>query len=387
MTVFPIDEFIAVAKAQDKSDKFVESCIKYIKNLERNGYPVLFSLVHLAISIGVESNYIRALAVESKLEHPMDIFNEKKIKTYRDRRYKYFKLKKRSGGFRIISAPHKDLKYIQKWINFNILSKHKLSSSSKGFVPGISIRDNAKVHEGASTILKVDLLKFFDTISEKRVFGVFVSIGYLKNLSVTIARLCCCTHQKDYWDNYSERDKEILLDLYTERPAVLPQGAPSSPMLANIIAKKMDERFEKLSDILGFSYSRYADDLTFSIKEGKKLPSLTLIKKIIKEEGFFINPDKIRYIAKGKRQLVTGLSVANGVHVTKKYRKDIMRHIHFCRKYGVENHLNRQKSFFSNYNAMSFHDWLYGSICFINSVDPEYSKRLLVQFNKIDWFV
>lgn len=385
MTVFPIEQFIEKAKEENRSEKFLQDCVDYIYNLEENGYPVIFSYVHLAISMGVESNYINALTRDGNQLQSSDLVSVERCNSYRDTRYKYFKLRKKSKGFRIISAPHKDVKYIQKWIYSNILSKHKLSASCKGFVRGLSIRDNAKVHEGASLILKVDLLKFFDTISEKRVFGAFASMGYLKNLSVTMARLCCCTHRRDYWDSYSELDKDILIDLFTERPAVLPQGAPSSPMLANIIAKKMDERFEKLSNLLGFSYSRYADDLTFSIKEGKKLPSLALIKKIIKEEGFFINPDKIRYIANGKRQLVTGLSVANGVHVTKKYRKDIMRHIHFCRKYGVESHLNRQKSFFSNYNAMSFHDWLYGSICFINSVDLEYSKKLLVQFNKIDW--
>lgn len=387
MKVFPIEQFIANAIEANRSDEFLKEAVNYIVNLEEEGYPVLFSLVHLAISMGVESDYIRALTRVENQVGSSGLVYDTNCNSYRETRYKYFKLRKRSKGFRIISAPHKDLKYIQKWIYFNVLSKHKLSSSCKGFVPGLSIKDNAKVHEGASTILKVDLLKFFDTISEKRVYGVFASMGYLKNLCVTMARLCCCTHREDYWDNYSEVDKEILFDLFKERPAVLPQGAPSSPMLANIIAKRMDERFEKLSVAMGFCYSRYADDLTFSIKDGAKLPSLVLIKKIIKEEGFFINSDKVRYISKGKRQLVTGLSVSNGVHVTKKYRKDIARHIYFCRKYGVESHLKKQETFFANYNSMSFHDWLYGSICFINSVDSEYSKKLLSQFNKIDWVV
>lgn len=387
MEEFPIEQFIKEAKKAEKSDKYLDACLNYIIELEASGYPVIFSVVHLAISMGVESNYINALTRDHIQSDHLDGNSVNSSKSYRETRYKYFKLRKKTKGYRIISAPHKDVKYIQKWIYFNILSKHRLSSSCKGFVQGLSIKDNAKVHEGASSILKVDLLKFFDTISEKRVYGVFAGMGYLKNLSVTMARLCCCNHREDYWDSYSEIEKEILKDLYSERPAVLPQGAPSSPMIANIVAKKMDERFEKLSNTLGFCYSRYADDLTFSKKEGAKLPSLRLINKIIKEEGFFINPNKVKYISKGQRQLVTGLSISNGVHVTKKYRKDIMRHIYFCRKYGVEAHLKRQETFFTNYNAMSFHDWLYGSICFINSVEPEYSKRILVQFNKIDWVV
>lgn len=387
MTVFPNEQFVLEAEKENRSKEYIDECLIYIQKLEGGGYPILFSIVHLAISMGIQSNYIRALSGEAKSDGAnVPNFKEKRS-IFRNQRYKYFKLKKRSGGYRIISAPHRDLKYIQKWIYFNILSKYKISESCKGFISGLSIKDNAKVHEGASKILKVDLLKFFDTISEERVFGIFAKMGYAKNLSVTLARLCYCTHNKEYWEEYSETDREILSELFENRPDVLPQGAPSSPMIANIVAKRMDERFEKLSIVLGFSYSRYADDLTFSIKGEAELPSLFLIKKIIKEEGFFINPKKVKYIAKGKRQLVTGLSISNGIHVTKRYRKSIMRHIHFCRKYGVEDHLKRQKTFLNNYNVMSFHDWLYGSICFVKSVDDEYSEKLLIEFNKIDWIL
>ncbi|WP_437919680.1 reverse transcriptase domain-containing protein [Sphingobacterium sp. LRF_L2] len=272
--MFPIEQFIANAKEANRSDEFLDEAKNYIFNLEVEGYPVLFSLVHLSISMGVESDYIRALTSGKNQLVSSDPAYNTNCNSYRETRYKYFKLRKRSNGFRTISAPHKDLKYIQKWIYFNILCKHKLSSSCKGFVPGLSIKDNARVHEGASTILKIDLLKFFDTITEKRVYGVFASMGYLKNLCVTMARLCCCNHREDYWDSYSEQDKEILFDLFKERSAVLPQGAPSSPMLANIIAKRMDERFEKLSVCTSLkSIVRILCDIfTFVESTGLKIP-------------------------------------------------------------------------------------------------------------------
>lgn len=298
-------------------------------------------------------------------------------------------MEKKTGGYRIICSPNDELKYIQKWIYFNILSNYKLSKSCKGFVPNFSIKSNAEIHEGADLILKIDLLRFFDTITEKRVYGAFSYMGYQKNLCVALAKLCTVKHKLIYWDNFNEKEKIFLNKLLRKREAVLPQGAPSSPSLANIIATKMDKRFEQLSSVMNFSYSRYADDITFSIKEGGRLPSIKLLSKIIIDEGFFINENKIRYIKKGKQQIVTGLSIANGIHTPKKYRKSIMRHIHFCRKFGVEEHLKKQKGKLrhDNHNAISFHDWLYGNICFILSVDKIYGERLLSGFNKIDWFI
>tara|TARA_R110002051_G_C8736499_1_gene498531 strand:+ start:91 stop:657 length:567 start_codon:yes stop_codon:yes gene_type:complete len=171
-------------------------------------------------------------------------------------------------------------------------------------------------------------------------------------------------------------------------PSVLPQGAPTSPTLANILASKMDHRFEKLSEKLGFKYSRYADDLTFSIRGNQKLPSLKMIKKIIDEEKFVINEKKIKYLKRGGKQYVTGLTTSNGINVSKKYRKEIGSHIYYCRRFGVKGHLKRisgEKR--KPQGVLPFHDWLYGHICFISSINRQAGDRLLEGFSKIDWFV
>jgi len=104
----------------------------------------------------------------------------------------------------------------------------------------------------------------------------------------------------------------------------------------------MDKRFDALARKLGFNYTRYADDLTFSIKNGAKLPSLKMIYKIIEEEGFYVNKKKTKFLNKGRAQYVTGLTVANGVNLNKKYRKSIERHIYFCKMYGVDSHLEKR---------------------------------------------
>lgn len=377
---FPFNEFIAKAKQQDKSQKFIDTCIVYATKLEQNDLPVTFSIEHLAMQIGIQSDYLRNLIGDSKNDIPYNY-------EHKYNRYNYFKLKKRRGGYREIMSPAKDLKFIQKWILVNILSKYQLAESCKGFRKGYSICHNAKVHENSEVILKVDLLKFYDTITEKRVYGLFKSIDYVNNLAYSFAKITTAKHRDHYWRNFDDVSKEILKELIKLKPAVLPQGAPTSPMISNILATKMDYRFEALAKKQNCRYSRYADDLTFSITKEGTLPSLKLITKIITDEGFFINDKKTMYMKKGCKQYVTGLTTTNGVNVSKKYRKKISEHIYYCRKHGVRSHLEKRKKDFFGYNSIKFHNWLYGHLCFIKSVNEETSKKLLEDFNKINWFI
>lgn len=377
---FPFEQFVSEAIEQDKSKEFIDACLAYGKKLEEKDLPVVFSLEHLAILIGIQSSYLRNLIGDGK----GNIEFEHELKYHR---YNYFKLKKRDGKFREIMSPAKDLKYIQKWILVNILNKYSLADNCKGFRKGISITHNAKVHENAEVILKVDLLKFYDTITEKRVYGVFKSLGYVANLAYSFAKITTAKHRESYWADFDENSKEVLQHLVIEKPAILPQGAPTSPALSNILATKMDYRFEALAKKLKFSYSRYADDLTFSINKEGNLPSLKLIEKIISDEGFFVNEKKTRYMKKGCKQYVTGLTTTNGVNVSKKYRKEISEHIYYCRKYGVSSHLENRIKEFPKYNNIKFHNWLYGHLCFIKSVNENASKKMLEDFNKINWYI
>lgn len=377
---FPFKEFAIKAKEEGRSPEFIESCLQYAKRLSDKEYPVIFSLVHLAIQIGVQSDYLRTLIDEEKNGV---VYNYE----HKYKRYNYFKLKKRNGGYREIMSPAKDLKFIQKWILVNILNKYKLSKSCKGFIKGKSIYHNAKEHQNSEMILKVDLLKFYDTITEKRVYGLFKSLGYANNLAYSFAKLTTARHREHYWRNFDDNSKKVFDTLYSKKPPILPQGAPTSPMISNILATKMDVRFEKLAKKLQCNYSRYADDLTFSIKKEGQLPSLKLITKIIKEEGFFINEKKTRYMKRGCKQYVTGLTTTNGVNVSKAYRKNIKAHIYYCRRLGVKKHLEHRSKEFRGYNNIQFHNWLLGHICFIKSVNQEAYKKMIKDFNKINWYI
>lgn len=228
---FPFEQFEAKAKELNKSQEFIDACITYAKNLDEKGFPVTFSLAHLAIQMGIQSDYLRNLIGDGK----NDIIYEYEHKY---KRYNYFKLKKRNGKFREIMSPAKDLKYIQKWILVNILNQYQLAESCKGFRKNISIFDNAKVHENSEIILKVDLLKFYDTITDRRVYSVFKSLGYVNNLAYSFAKITTAKHRDSYWIDIAKDSEGVLVDLIREKPAILPQGAPTSPMLANILAQK-----------------------------------------------------------------------------------------------------------------------------------------------------
>ena len=246
-------------------------------------------------------------------------------------RYKKFRIRKRSGGRREIAQPRKELMSIQKTIYNRILSQVNIHPAATGFRKGMSIINNVKLHLGKDDIIKTDIVNFFGFIRQERVTNAFEEIGYPTNISKVLAELCCLNGR-------------------------LPQGAPTSPALSNIISYEMDKKLTSLSHKYLLSYTRYADDLTFS---GNRVnPELILpdIKKAVNEEGFFLKQKKTRYISKNKRKLITGISISSGKKLTipKAKKREIRKNVYFILTKGLEEH---QK--------------------FIQSTDPVYLKRLI----------
>lgn len=361
-SVFPRNEYIEIAKKEGHSEEFIDESLEYVNNLVVNNLPVIFSTKHLA----------ELLKISYK-----DLMN---IIYNREDEYSNFKIRKKRTGYREIMSPSENLKYIQRWINNSILKKVKLEKCCKGFIQGSSIKNNAEIHENKDAILKFDLLRFFDTINEKRVYGVFRNLGYAKNLAVDLAKITTVESSFLYWESALKNVNE-LKGFAGNLNTILPQGAPTSPYLSNIIATQMDKRLSALSSKLGVVYSRYADDIVFS-GELDKLPSANTVEKIIRQEGFLVNRSKTKIQKRGNRQIVTGLTVTNGVHVPKKYKKDIWYHLHYCNLAGPKAHLIKNKIYKSN-----FKDWLFGRICFVYSIEPEVGKKMMDAFNEILWIL
>jgi RNA-directed DNA polymerase len=371
---FPFEEYRAEAVRQGHSESFIEATIKYADNLDRKGLPVIFSRQHLASLVGMPSYLIT------------------NIIQFRDNQYKQFIIQKRNGnGVRLIKTPEKKLLYLQRWINKNILQKVPVLDCCTGFVPGKSLATNGYIHRSSSMILKIDLLKFFDTITEKRVYGYFKYLGYHPNVAYDLAQITTVYPTHEFWKSLSLDELEKIGSKISIDEAVLPQGAPSSPQLANCIANSLDYRLLKLSDELNCRYSRYADDLVFSvgINGNGRLPLFELVKRIVESEGFFINENKTAHIKRGMKQIVTGLTVTHSFHIPKKFRQEIYKHLYYyySRKYGAFEHLKRWMKDNQKMNEITygFKDWLLGNICYINSIDHENGQKMLNQFNKIKW--
>lgn len=249
--------------------------------------------------------------------------------------YKQFRLGKRSGGYRTISAPSTRLLQIQKTIYRQILSKADIHPAAKGFRHGLSIVDNAKPHLGEESLLKVDIMDFFGSIHQYTVSKTFEKLGYSAEVSQKLANICCLRMR-------------------------LPQGAPTSPALSNIITYEMDVKLTALAEKHGLTYTRYADDLTFSGNIESPNTILNNIRKIVKQEGFALKIKKTRFLRRNRRKIVTGISISSGEKLTipKAKKRELRKNIHFILTRGLAAH---QKH--------------------IQSTDPAYLKRTLGYLN------
>jgi RNA-directed DNA polymerase len=233
-----------------------------------------------------------------------------KYLTYRTKYlYKTYELSKKSGGKRLIAQPNRDLKSVQAWILRNILDKLAASQHSKGFDIGTSILENALPHRGANYILNVDLENFFPSITANKIFHVFSSIGYGKKVSAILTNLCV-------YDG------------------VLPQGAPTSPKLANLVCSKLDARIYGYAGPKGIVYTRYADDITLSAQSIQKIhKAKNFIGTIISDEDLSINHSKTKLSGTKRQKKVTGLIISqNEVGIGREKLREIRVKIHYLFK-------------------------------------------------------
>jgi RNA-directed DNA polymerase len=262
--------------------------------------------------------------------------------------YTTFTIKKKSGQDRTIHSPIKGLKEIQKALNIIFQSIYVPHHAATGFILGKSIVDNAKIHLGQTYVYNIDLKDFFPSIDRSRVWGRLLvppfnlgTSNERKNIANFIATLSCTPMEVERFSDNKWN---------TVTTSVLPQGAPTSPVLTNIICEKLDKRLTGVAKRFGLNYSRYADDITFSSKHNTFEVSDTKfekifvagstfdceIRKIITEQSFNIKESKVRLQKKGYRQEVTGLVVNDKINVTRRYVKQIRQWLYLWERYGYE---------------------------------------------------
>ena len=265
--------------------------------LTKFGLPFFQSVTELAQKMQVDLPALRYLLYQRKVS---------KINHYHT-----FSLPKKSGGKRSISAPKKRLKQLQLWLLNTVLQSVTMGDQAHGFIKERSIVTNATPHLNQDIVINIDLKDFFPTISYARVKGLFQKLGYSEQLATIFALI-----------STQAETEEVEMDgvrYYVQKGSrFLPQGSPASPAISNLIAHRLDKKVQGLAAKLNFTYTRYADDLSFSTnKENEKniRSLLYFVEKIITEEGFAMHPDKTHIMRKGAQQKVTGIVVNEQLNV------------------------------------------------------------------------
>jgi retron-type reverse transcriptase len=320
------------------------------ERLQRYGLSALHTAAQIAAAMGISVGELRFLAFarqSSRVSH-----------------YVRFKIPKKRGGERLISTPMPRLKTAQYWILDNILGHIEIHQAAHGFCPGRSIVTNAEPHLRAEVVINVDLEDFFPTIVYKRVKGLFRSFGYSEAAATIFALLC------------TEPDvAEVELDGETYFVATgarrLPQGAPTSPAISNIICRRLDRRLTDMATELGFTYTRYADDLSFSAS-GEDLRNicnvLGRVESIVTHEGFAIHPNKTRVLRQSRRQEVTGVVVNSKLNVPRKTLKRFRATLYQIEKDGPDG-----KSWGQSPDVLAS---IHGFANFVYMVNPEKGAEL-----------
>jgi len=299
---------ISKGLSQKESDK---------EKLAKNNLPEFPNALALAEAMKITLGQLRFLAYNrevSKVSH-----------------YKRFYMQKKSGGKRLISAPMPRLKSAQYWILENILYKVPLHEAAHGFTPERSILSNATPHVGKDVVVNFDFKDFFPTLTFGRVKGAFLNLGYSQQIATILAALCT-------EPNVDEVEMDGTTYYVSSGERFLPQGAPTSPAITNIICYKLDARMAGMAKSLNFNYSRYADDMTFSAsgEDAKQVQKVIWrVKSISTSEGFNLHPDKLRIMRKGNRQEVTGIIVNDQVGVDRRNLKKFRALLHQIRQTGM----------------------------------------------------
>ncbi|MFB1485229.1 reverse transcriptase family protein [Corallococcus sp. RDP092CA] len=333
----------------------------------QNGMPALGSAEDLAKALGLSVSKLRGFAFHRDVDTGSH--------------YVTWRIPKRTGGERTITSPKPELKEAQRWVLSNVVERLPVHGAAHGFVAGRSILTNALAHQGADVVVKVDLKDFFPSVTWRRVKGLLRKGGLPENTSTLLALMS------------TEAPRELLSfrgkTLHVAKgPRALPQGAPTSPGITNALCLRLDKRLSALSRKLGFTYTRYADDLTFSWTKAKAPKArraqgapvavlLARVKDVVEAEGFTVHPDKTRVARKGSRQRVTGLVVNEAKDGTPAARvpRDVVRRL----RAAIHNRLKGKPG----RDGESL-EQLKGMAAFIHMTDPVKGRMYLEQLAKLE---
>lgn len=296
------------------------------------------------------------------------------------RHYVYSWAPKRHGPPRLIEAPKADLKRIQRKILREILDLVPPHDCAHGFTKGRSCITSAQRHAGERIVVAIDLKEYFPSVRLAKVHGLFRCLGYPWTVARLLTGLCSATTPRSIFEQLPSANAYDWNTRTLYQTPHLPQGAPTSPALANLCSWRLDCRLSGLARHMNARYTRYADDLAFSGDDELAEQTGALIRcvtSIVKEEGFVPNPRKTRIMRQGQRQYLTGLVINQHINVFRTQSDALKATLHNCAQFGPKAQNREQHP--------EFRSHLDGRITWIENVNPHRGHKLRVLFDKIDW--
>ena len=365
-------DYLIKAEQAGVATQVAEQAFEQARKVQEAGLPSVLSLKHLAKQTGCSYQSLRTLA-ERLIRSP----------------YRTFRIRKRAGGYRQICVAKPDLARVQKWIDARILSFLPKHPSAMAYSKGASIVECALEHAGCKWLIKCDVQQFFESISEIQVYRVFAELGYQPLVAFQMARICTrvVSSRKRYrLKRWQATDRNYVI-LQAGRIGHLPQGAATSPKLSNLVLFNFDLKVQQLAKDSGLTYTRYADDLTFSaFKDFSRERASTFIGLVYNEMraiGLRPHPTKTRVVPPRARKVVLGLCVNDTCpRLTREFKSELKTNIHYICRYS----LKRQADHKEFDSIIGFRNHIEGKLRFAYQVEPEFVGKMEAKLaNCSDW--
>ena len=340
--------------------------------LDVSPLPKLTHVQELAEWLGLSSDRL------AWLTSPAQAWREHSLK--RPVHYHYRLHRKSGGGFRLIEIPKADMKHAQQHILKNLLQQIPVHEATHGFVRGRSVLTHTRIHTGQPVVIHFDLQDFFPSVRAARIHAVWKTLGYPLSICKMLTALCTTRTASAVIERLYEANEIGWVGKKRLASPHLPQGAPTSPALANLCAFSLDVRLDGLAEAFGARYTRYADDLVFSgpVSLRHRLSSLQAwVTFIAENEGFALHPRKTRCMPQHMQQRITGVVVNHRENVPRKDFDQLKAQLHQCILHGPAAQ-NRS-------DVADFRNHLLGKIHWVGQFNAARSVKLMRLFSQIHW--
>jgi len=340
---------------------------------------VLFTLRHLAYEADVPYDLLRR--VVARAEGDAETF------------YRVFTRKKKDvghapGRVRTICAPHPLLLKAQRWIHDNILRHGRFHEAACAYRPDSRITAAASIHCNAKWLVKLDITNFFESIYEPSVYKAYRSFGYQPLMAFELTRLS--TRLRRGSPKVRTPLTEPRIHAYTSTAmGHLPQGAPTSPLLANLVAYSLDEDMAALAQLQGMNYTRYADDITLSTdsRPWNRAHAVALLNDahaILERHGFWPNHAKAKIVPPGTRKVVLGLGVQDETpRLTRAFKNKLRAHIYYLSRFFHQGTAPHDKLHFDSMLGLQRH--VFGLAYFAIGIEAEWGRARLAELQALPW--